>query len=428
MAQKMKDSGIAWIGIVPDCWKVYQLGQLAEQVKKRNEGLREQNLLSLSYGKVKRRDINSSDGLVPASYETYNIIEPGDVILRFTDLQNDQKSLRVGQADERGIITSAYTTIMPNADVSARFLFYVLAAFDFRKGFYGMGAGVRQGLKWQEAKYILIVLPPLDEQRRIADYLDSKCTDIDAAIEAAEDNFSEYQYLRTSLISEAVTTGLDRDVKMAPTTSRWMHELPIGWHLRKLKALSTYISDGVHKTPEYTVEGVPFLSIKDVSSCKIKFDDCKYISVEQHKTLSKSTPVEDGDVLFTRIGTLGKSVVVRNCPEFDIFVSLGIVKPKTDLIIPEYLSYVMQSGYYMEYIQHVKVDGKNAAAKFNLGDVRKSPIVLPPMAAQRSIVKYLDGLCDDIDKALSAKRSIIADLKSYKQSLIYEFVTGKREV
>lgn len=160
----------------------------------------ENNLLSLSYGHVKRRDINSNEGLLPASYETYNIIEPNDIVLRFTDLQNDQKSLRVGLANERGIITSAYTTIRPYDTRDSRFLYYALHAFDLRKGFYGMGAGVRQGLKWQEAKYILLPWPNKAGRTHIADYLDAMCADIDEAIQSAENSISDYKsYLQARL-------------------------------------------------------------------------------------------------------------------------------------------------------------------------------------------------------------------------------------
>lgn len=111
--QEMKDSGVEWLGEIPAGWALRQAGQLADQAKVPNEGMIETNLLSLSYGKVKRRDINAADGLLPASFETYNVIEPNDIVLRFTDLQNDQKSLRVGRATERGIITSAYVTVRP---------------------------------------------------------------------------------------------------------------------------------------------------------------------------------------------------------------------------------------------------------------------------------------------------------------------------
>ena len=148
--EKTKDSGIEWIGSVPSHWRVHTLYQLVTQVKEKNSNLQEKNLLSLSYGRIKRKDIDSPDGLLPASFDGYNIIEDGDIVLRLTDLQNDHTSLRVGLAIERGIITSAYTTLRPMDTSNSKYLYYLLHACDLKKGFYGMGSGLRQGLNNSE--------------------------------------------------------------------------------------------------------------------------------------------------------------------------------------------------------------------------------------------------------------------------------------
>ena len=201
----MKDSGIEWIGMMPEAWATEQVGRRVDQTKRKNDGMAETNLLSLSYGKVRRRDINATEGLLPESFEGYNIIEENDIVLRFTDLQNDQKSLRVGRATERGIITSAYTTIRPFDSEDSKFLYYALHSYDLKKGFYGMGAGVRQGLKWQEAKYIEIPWPDNQARTSICRFLDSKCVEIDKAIEAKLQIIGELKAYKKSLIWEVVT-------------------------------------------------------------------------------------------------------------------------------------------------------------------------------------------------------------------------------
>lgn len=201
----MKDSGIDWIGKIPDEWEIYQLSQIATQVKNKNNNLQERNLLSLSYGKIKRKNIDSSDGLLPASFDGYNIIENEDIVLRLTDLQNDHTSLRVGRATEKGIITSAYTTLRPINKNNSRFLYYLLHAFDLKKGFYGMGAGVRQGLNYSEVKSLKIILPPLSEQTKIAGFLDKKCTQIDSLISEKQSLIKDLAEYKKSLIFEAVT-------------------------------------------------------------------------------------------------------------------------------------------------------------------------------------------------------------------------------
>lgn len=200
-----KPSNIPWVGNVPQDWDLVPLYKLATQVKLPNDGMFERNRLSLSYGRIVRKDVETAIGLVPASYATYNRIEPDDIVLRLTDLQNDQMSLRVGLSHERGIVTSAYLTIRPTATCFADYLAYAIKVFDFRKGFYGIGSGVRQSLKFGEVKRIVIPLPPLPEQREIAAAIDRKCAVIDAVIAKRKTESERLDALKRSLITEAVT-------------------------------------------------------------------------------------------------------------------------------------------------------------------------------------------------------------------------------
>lgn len=201
----MKNSGIEWIGEIPKDWTVNTVFQLFNQVKNRNVELREKNLLSLSYGKIKRKPIDTVIGLLPENFEGYNIVEKGDIVLRLTDLQNDQKSLRVGVVTERGIITSAYCTIRTKGVNNGKYLYYYLHSFDTAKGFYGMGAGVRQGLNWDGLKKLSFIIPSLEEQNEIVNYLDKKCSAIDELIAKKEQYLSEIENYKRSLIYEYVT-------------------------------------------------------------------------------------------------------------------------------------------------------------------------------------------------------------------------------
>src|SRR5699024_1750973 len=159
--------------------------------------------LSLSYGQIIRKDIAEIGGLQPGSYETYNIIEPGDTVLRMTDLQNDQRSIRTGLAQERGIITSAYVTVRPiDRYVEPRFFSAVLRAYDINKVFYEMGAGVRQTLKYDELAQLPIPLPPLGTQRIIADFLDRETAEIDAMIDKLDAVVQELIQRRARLIQQ----------------------------------------------------------------------------------------------------------------------------------------------------------------------------------------------------------------------------------
>lgn len=190
-------------------WKQMPLGYCVTEVNKKNILGNERNLLSLSYGRVIRKDIEGNGGLLPESFDTYNIIEAGDTVLRLTDLQNDQRSLRVGFAEERGIITSAYVTIRPNRHIYPAYLSYFLKQMDACKGFYALGAGVRQSLKYDELRRIDLTIPPLSQQRAMADFLDRETTRIDALIDKKRRMVDLLIERRHALITAAVTGELD---------------------------------------------------------------------------------------------------------------------------------------------------------------------------------------------------------------------------
>lgn len=202
---KMKESGVAWVGKCPEHWEQHPVYYYFSERKAPNVLLTETNLLSLSYGKIKRKDINTNGGLLPASFNTYNIIEEGDIIIRPTDLQNDKRSLRTALSTEHGIITSAYIALRPKQGVNSAYFHYLLYAYDVQKVFYNMGNGVRQGLNYSEFSKLMLLAPPIDEQKAIVSLLDAKCADIEATIaEKREQQIALTEY-KKSLIYEYVT-------------------------------------------------------------------------------------------------------------------------------------------------------------------------------------------------------------------------------
>ena len=199
---EMKDSGIEWVGEIPVHWPVHPVYSYYGERKNKNRLGKEDNLLSLSYGRVIRKDINTNDGLLPESFNTYNIVEAGDIIIRPTDLQNDKRSLRTGLVKEHGIITSAYIDLCPLKQVDFHFL---LHAYDVMKVFYNMGNGVRQGLNYSEFSRLMVFEPPYEEQVAMADYLETKVTEVDAIIEQKKEQMAVLDAYKRSLIFEYVT-------------------------------------------------------------------------------------------------------------------------------------------------------------------------------------------------------------------------------
>lgn len=203
---KMKDSGIPWVGQIPEHWHIRQLSQIAYEHFISNKNVHHQNLLSLSYGQIIRKDINTTEGLLPASFDSYQIVENGNVVLRLTDLQNDQKSLRVGIVKEEGIITSAYLCIgVLNNSILPAYLYNILHSYDIKKLFYSMGGGLRQNLNWPGLKKIDIPLPPPDEQQEIIAYIESKNNKIKALISDLEAEIAYLKEYKQKLIADCVT-------------------------------------------------------------------------------------------------------------------------------------------------------------------------------------------------------------------------------
>lgn len=425
--EKMRDSGVAWIGMVPEGWTSFLLGQLVKQVKNKNVLLQERNLLSLSYGKIKRKDIETAEGLVPASYDGYNIIEKGDIVLRLTDLQNDHTSLRVGLATERGIITSAYLTLRPLNSVFPAFLYYALHTFDVRKGFYSMGAGVRQGLKYDEIRQIKVVLPALIEQHTIANFLDKKCSEIDAIIADAKASIEEYKAWKASIIYEAVTKGLDPHAEMKDSGVEWIGKIPKHWGTTALKRICKWISDGSHYSPPTTAFGLPYVTAGDIHGKGINYTKCRTISKSDFDLLVKTNCQPHlGDVLLVKDGaTTGRVGLMTDDGPCVLLSSVAMLTPN-DGISSEYLMYLLESDVFQYQIK--KTMAGSAMPRTTLSKLMVYTAILCPFDEQVEIVNYLNAKCSHIEDLISEKLSLISDLESYKKSLIYEVVTGKRKV
>ena len=204
-----KNSDIKWMPNVPTSWNVIPLWVFFKERKNKNSYGTETNLLSLSYGKIKRKDIDTKEGLLPENFNGYNIIEDGDIVLRLTDLQNDMRSLRTGLVTEHGIITSAYITLKPVAKLNSAYYHYLLHAYDIMKVFYSMGEGVRQNLNYNELCKMLLPSPSIPEQEENVEHLDIKCAKVNEAIARQKDAITKLEEYRKSIIYNAVTGKID---------------------------------------------------------------------------------------------------------------------------------------------------------------------------------------------------------------------------
>lgn len=429
MTRKMKDSGIEWIGDIPESWGVMFAFQCFDQVKNINTGMTETNLLSLSYGKIKRKSIDAVEGLLPESFETYNVIKENDIVLRLTDLQNDHKSLRVGLAKEKGIITSAYVTLRNKSKNLPEYMYYYLHSFDISKGFYGMGAGVRQGLNWEELKHLKLLSPSLGEQQHIVKYLDLQCERIETIIQKTQSSIEEYKKLRQAVITQAVTKGVNKNGPMKESGIEWIGEIPRDCHLARLQDFGDYKKGpfGSAITKNMFVEkGENTYKIYEQKNAIYKNADIGYYYIDSDKFNQLSEfSVYENDIIVSCAGTIGECFIIPKGSEKGIINQALMrirVNSNTDC---NYFVYLFSS-----VLVYISDKYSNGSAMKNIPPfsiLKKVKVPYFNMAEQTEIAAYLDNKTAEIDSLIAKKEKFLIELESYKKSMIREYVTGKKE-
>lgn len=416
MAREMKDSQIEWIGKIPAEWSTNTAFQIFTQVKNKNTDLRERNLLSLSYGRIRRKDIETTDGLLPESFDGYNIIEADDIVLRLTDLQNDQKSLRVGLSPERGIVTSAYLTLRNRSDSLPQYIYYFLHAFDISKGFYGMGAGVRQGLNWDGLKWLKILKPSQQEQATIANYLDAKCAEIDGIIRETEKTISEYKELKRSIISETVLHGIRDERRLKESGIEWIGEIPEEWLIRKGKWVLSRLDRPV------------------------KEDDGVITCFRDGEVTLRANRREDGFTFsLQEVGYQGINVgdlVVHGMDGFAGAIGISDSRGKGTPVL-NVLDSNQNKRYIMYYLRSLAYNGvfialatgiRVRSCDTNWNKLKELPYPIPSADEQAEIANYIDTRISEINMLIEQKSRMLIQLDGLKKALVYEYVTGKKEV
>ena len=419
---KYKNSGVKWIGKIPEHWEVKLLSQMATLHYLSNKDVHHQNLLSLSYGRIINKDINGVSGLLPASYDTYQIIEDGNIVLRLTDLQNDQKSLRVGLCTQEGIITSAYLALQPRVTVLPAFLYLLLHTADIMKVFYSMGNGLRQNLNWGELRKLSCVLLPLAEQRAIVSYLDGKVGQIDTYIAKQTQQIELLKELKQAVIANAVTKGISNDnnyhTKLKQSGVSWIGEIPEHWEVKRAKnmfirmarevrdedAVITCFRDGqVTLRKNRRVDGFTE-SLKEIGYQGIRKGD---LVIHQMDAFAGSIGVSDSD---------GKGTPVYIC-----------LQPKGDCS-NNYYMYLLREMARTGFIKSLYRGIRERSSDFRYETFAKLFLPIPPLPEQRAIVSYIEAQTANIDKLINAYQQQVERIKELKQRLISDAVTGKINV
>jgi type I restriction enzyme, S subunit len=409
-----------WLLEVPSHWKLLPGLAVLKENKDKNIGMIEETVLSLSYGKIIIKPLEKLTGLVPESFETYQIIKPNDIIIRPTDLQNDHTSLRTGIARDRGIITSAYICLRPNPSHNPTFIHYLLHAYDLLKVFYGMGSGLRQNLDYRDFKHLEFCIPIREEQDRIANFLDQKTAEIDEAIAKKQRLIELLKEQKAILINRAVTCGLNPDAPMRDSGVEWIGEVPEHWEVRGSKYLFTQRKEAAGKddvqlsaTQAYGV--IPQEQYEKIIGRRV-------VKIQLH--LEKRKHVEIDDFVISMRSFQGglERAWATGC----IRSSYVILKP-VEAINTSYFSYLFKSHAYILALQttgNFIRDGQD----LNFNNFALVDLPIPPIQEQLEIAEFLKGWLEYLKKATDQLYQHIELLKELGTSIISEAVTGKIKV
>ena len=418
---KMKESGIDWIRQIPQEWEVDFVNHIFEEHKQKNKGNKEKNLLSLSYGHIIRKSIDTSFGLLPESFDTYNIIQRGDIVLRLTDLQNDKRSLRVGLARENGIITSAYLTLrLKNICCSDSYMYYLLHTYDICKVFYNFGGGVRQGGTWSDIYKMELLIPPKNEQQKISDFLDKKTAQLDKVKALLEEQIQKLKDYRASLIYKTVTKGLDKTVPMKDSGIDWIGQVPEGWKIGRVKDAFKLRSEKNFRP----IEEVQLLSLYTEFGVFPHGDreekGNKAVSTEGYKIVYKKDIVVN--IILAWMGSIGIS-------EYD-----GVTSPAYDIYEPlegvcsKFFHYLFRTEAFSGQCYKYGKGIMKMRWRTYSDDFKTIEIPIPDYNSQVNIVKFLDDKLKIINQLIDNKQAQIENINKQRQTLIYDYVTGKRRV
>lgn len=421
----MKDSGVEWIGEIPENWEMIRAKNIFSNHKD-IVGDKVDNFerLSLTLNGVLKRAKDDSKGLQSESLSTYQILREKELVFKMIDLANVNTS-RVGYSPYTGLVSPVY--IIFCNEKFTRYGYYYFYNMWQREIFNQLGNnGVRSALNASDMLNLPFPIMSEGEANRIAAFLDEKVGEIDSVIAKTKETIEDYKKYKQAIITDAVTMGLNPDAEMKESGIEWIGKIPINWKIIRIKNIAKEIGDGLHSTPEYDENGdVFFINGNNIGDehLTIKADTNKLNIVEQKKY--KLPLLNDNTIMIALNGATYGKTSFYNGEKVLLGKSAGyITLGKT--INKQYIRYFLQS-FSAKYFMTLSLNG-TTIQNLSLNTLNNFYITFPNGNEQQEIVDYLDEKCPEIDKLIAKKEELLADLESYKKSLIYEYVTGKREV
>ena len=420
----MKNSGIEWIGEIPNDWKAINFGNVLKEHKMPNKELNTRSL-QFKFGTIVRKNEREITPEIIEMLSNYNVVEPNNIMINGLNLAFDFTTQRVAIVKEKGVITSTYIAIMPTTTYCPQYATYLLKSYDNQKVFHALGRGLRCMLSYDILKREKVLYPSLYIQQKIADYLDKKCAAVDRLIENQRAQIEKLKQYKQSLITEVVTKGLDKTVPTKDSGVEWIGEMPEHWKATATKFIFKIFSGA---TPKSEIAENWDGTIVWITPADYKTDDVyvsrgrRNISEQGFRSCSASM-IPKNSIVFSKRAPIG-AVAINSVDLCTNQGCLSCVNKRDDFVDVKFIYYVMAIATE----QYELLGSGTTFKEISVTSFANFLLPIPSVKEQQAIVSYLDTKCSQIDRLIALKQEKIEKLIEYKKSLIYEYVTGKKQV
>ena len=418
--REMKDSGIEWIGEIPADWNIKRVKSVLCERNESNNPIRTDKILSLTNdrGVIPYEEKGDVGNKSKEDLTGYKLAYPGDIVLNSMNVFIGSVAL----SSYFGCVSPVYYMLYPrNKNDSVSFFNYLFQTKELQTKLHGYGNGImeiRMRIQMSKLNSVQLSVPPSDVQHKIANYLDRKCSRIDAIIARQQEVIEKLKAYKLSVITEAVTKGLNPDVPMKDSGVEWIGEIPNHWEVMKFGRCATIKSNLV--APDNYAD-YPQISPDSIEKNSGRIIDCK--TVKDAGVISWNHLFFKGQIIYSKIRPMLNKVVIA---PFDGLCSADMYPIETNNNT-QFLVYMMLSDYFTSQVGLV-TENRVKMPKINQNELGAIMVTIPPQSEQETISQYLLEKCSSIDAAIDKKQGLIGKLIDYKKSLIYEVVTGKKEV
>ena len=423
----MKDSGIEWIKSIPENWTCKRGKQLFIETNERSTTGKEELLTVSHITGITPRHQKNVNMFMSESLIGYKICHVGDIAANTMWMWQGA----IGVSNYHGVISPSYNTYRQRTNTyDSKYLDYLLRIQPLIDTYATYSTGItisRLRLYPESFLSIYFTVPPLAEQQNISNYLNIQCSEIDLMLSKTRSSIEEYKKLKQAVITQAVTKGVRGERKIKDSGIEWIGKIPREWGQPKIKMVASFFNgDRTSRYPQpadFVDDGVAFLTSRNIDGDEVNLSEAKYITENKYNSLS-GAKIQINDIIFCLRGSVGKCAINQILSCGTVASSLATIRPNG--VCPKYLLYFLLSN--IASTQTAIFMNGTCAANLSAENVANYYITLPSSTEQKEIADYLDAKCTEIDKLIAKKEQLVKELESYKKSLIYEVVTGKREV